>query len=132
MRKLIRRTPKAPEIGALETRVLSLVWQAKEPINTQFLHEALVQDSVSLSNVQTTLKRLHRKGLLSRERIGHAFYYKAAVTREDLISRMIEDVSLRLAEGNLEPVISGFFDLIDRTDPALRSRLTADRKRNRD
>ncbi len=121
-----------PEIGELETKVLGLVWAAPEPVNAQGLCDALAQNSVSLNTIQTTLKRLHRKGLLSRERIGHAYFYTSAVTREELISRMIEGVSYRLAEGNLEPVIAGFFDLIDRTDPSIRSSLQARRNRRKD
>jgi len=128
----MRKGPKAPEIGDLETKVLAHIWAASEPVNAHSLLEALTGHSASLSTIQTTLKRLHRKGLLSRQRLGHAYYYKAAVSREELISMMIEDVTHRLAGGDLEPVICGFFDLIDRTDPALRGSLREGRKRGKD
>lgn len=121
----IRRFSKAPPIGGLEVKVLTCTWDSDDDVSAQSLHDALQDQGVSLSTIQTTLKRLHRKGLLSRSRIGHAFHYRAAVRREELISRMIEDVSFQLAEGDLQPVLSGFFDLIDKTDPDLRARMQA-------
>jgi predicted transcriptional regulator len=123
MRTRIRKRPRPPEIGGLETKVLTHIWSVPEDTDAQSLCEALAAHSVSLSTIQTTLKRLHRKGLLARRRVGHAFLYRAAVTREGLISEMIEDMTHRLAQGDLEPVISGFFDLIDRANPALRDQL---------
>ena len=118
-----RSLRRAPPLGVLEIKVLGAIWDAPEDTNAQGLLDALTGHSVSLSTIQTTLKRLHRKGLVSRQRVGHAYVYRPAVSREALISLMLEDVTHRLAGGDLETVISGFFDLIDRTDPDLRTSL---------
>ena len=51
---------------------------------------------------------------------------------EQLISMLIGDVTQRLAEGELEPVISGFIELIDSTDPKLLDQLEDCAKRRRE
>lgn len=47
----------------------------------------------SLNTIQSTLDRLFKKGLLSREKQGHAFHYQAAVERDTFIGQLIRDVT---------------------------------------
>jgi predicted transcriptional regulator len=112
MRFSHRTTNRAPALGALELKTLKLFWDAAAALEARAVQEELAPRRLSLSTVQATLERLHRKGLLARTKLGRAYVYSAAVTRESLIATLIRDVAARVAEGELEPVISGFVELV--------------------
>jgi predicted transcriptional regulator len=123
---------KPPEIGTLELEVLKQLWSAPDDIDARSLLEGLTRRKISLSTVQATLERLYRKGLLSRKKVSRAYHYQPAVTREQLISRLIGDVAQRLAEDEIGPVISGFIDFVGDTDPKLLDQLERGAKRRRE
>ena len=81
---------------------------------------------ISLSTIQATLERLHRKGLLTRVKVSRAFRYSAAVTRGRLIGVLIRDLTHSIAAGELEPVISGFVELVGDAQPELLEQLQAE------
>jgi predicted transcriptional regulator len=119
------RQSKTPTLGALEIAVLRAMWASAEPADARGLHELLAARRISLSTIQATLERLHRKGLLARAKLGRAYWYSAAVTQSGLIRTLIRDVTERLAAGELEPVISGFVELVRDEEPELLDRLEA-------
>lgn len=116
---------RAPELGTLELQVLHKLWSAGTAVDARSLREVLVGRRLSLSTVQATLERLHRKGLLTRTKISRAYFYSAAVSRESVIGALIRDVTDRLADGALEPVISGFVDFVYDKDPGLLDQVEA-------
>jgi predicted transcriptional regulator len=116
---------RTPELGALELQVLKCLWSAQVPIDARAVHSAVVERCISLSTVQATLERLHRKQLLARTKTGRAYLYSAIVSRESLIGELIRNVAYRLADGELEPVISGFVDFVGDADPKLLDELQA-------
>lgn len=109
----------APILGDLELEVLREIWDASDGTDARAVHAALASRGISLSTIQATLERLHRKQVLQRDKLGRAFLYRAAVSREQLIGSLIRQVAQSLAEGRMEPVISGFVDLVTETDPLL-------------
>lgn len=122
---------KTPALGDLEVQILERLWAASEPVDARSVLAALAGRRISLSTVQATLERLHRKGLLARQKVSRAFVYSASVSRERLIGTLINDLAQRLAAGELEPVISGFVDLVGEADPELLLRLESTAKARR-
>lgn len=122
---------KTPALGDLEVQILERLWAASEPVDARGVLAALAGRRISLSTVQATLERLHRKGLLARQKVSRAFVYSASVSRERLIGTLINDLAQRLAAGELEPVISGFVDLVGEADPELLRRLESTAKARR-
>jgi len=118
-----QRQSRVPALGALELTTLKLLWAAPEALDARAVHAALAPRRLTLSTVQATLERLQRKRLLSRTKVGRAYVYAAAVTRESLIGSLIRDVATRVAEGELEPVISGFVELLGTAEPELLEQL---------
>lgn len=118
-----QRQLRVPTLGALELATLKLLWTSSEALDARTVHAALAPRRLTLSTVQATLERLQRKRLLTRSKIGRAYFYAAAVTRENLIGSLIRDVASRIAEGELEPVISGFVDLVGAAEPRLLEQL---------
>lgn len=81
------------QIGALEKLVLQYLWANHEGDAKQ-VHASIVrQGERSLNTVQSALDRLYKKGLLSREKRGHAFVYLPKISRDDLIAQLITNVT---------------------------------------
>jgi predicted transcriptional regulator len=125
MRFFKRRPGITPPLGTLEIAVLQCFWAATNELDARAVHSALVERRITLSTVQATLERLHRKQLLARAKVGRAYRYRVVVSQEGLIGALIRDLSVQIAAGELEPVISGFMELVGDSNPELLDRLEA-------
>lgn len=115
--------PPLARLGDLETAVLEHVW-AHGACDVKAVHRTLgSRRGITLNTVQSTMERLFRKGLLSRQKVSHAYVYSPRQTREELGARMIEEVVSRLLKGEAIPVLEAFVDLAARTDEANLDRL---------
>jgi predicted transcriptional regulator len=107
-----------PDLGERELDVLEVLWAGGRR-SAQEVRDALPGPVVSLSTVQSTLERLHRKELLRREKAGRAYRYEAQVTRSQLIGGMLRDLADDVAGGDVAPMLSGFLDYVAAEAPEL-------------
>ena len=109
---------RVPDLGEREMDVLEVLWSRGES-SAQEVRETLPGQSVSLSTVQSTLERLHRKALLEREKIGRAYRYRTLLTRSQLIGGLLRDLAEDVAGGDVAPMLSGFLDYVAAEAPEL-------------
>ena len=101
-------------VGELEAAVLEHLW-SNGAENVKSVHRALgVRRGIKLNTVQSTMERLYRKDLLAREKVSHAYVYRAAVTREQLSTRVIGEVMDQLSHGQPNVMLSAFVSLAER------------------
>ncbi|MCX6552528.1 MAG: BlaI/MecI/CopY family transcriptional regulator, partial [Acidobacteria bacterium] len=78
--------------------------------------------TVAYTTVMTTLDRLFKKGLLTRRKVGRAFYYAPAASREDCEQRiatdLVEELLARRQQAPL-PLLSNLVDAVTDTDSRL-------------
>lgn len=106
----------APRLGGLELKVMEIAWRGTATTVREFV-DACDNHDMATSTMQTTLERLHKKGLLSRAKHGRAYAYTAALAREDLITLALRDLSQDVATGRMEPLVAGFLGLVRHLDP---------------
>lgn len=129
VRALRKKTPSQsntlPQLGELELMLLKALWAS--PDQSAFALQRTLPDShaCSLSTVQSTLERLHRKALVQREKRGHAYLYRARLGRSELLGKLLGGVIRQLHTGSLEPILSSFVDFADRFDEDTLERLDA-------
>lgn len=74
---------------------MEVAWRTETPISVRDVHEALGR-VVAYTTVMTTLDRLYKKGLLSRNQAGRAYLYSARLPRHrlamELVSNLVEDI----------------------------------------
>lgn len=111
---------RALSLGDLERAVLAFLWQHGSA-DVKAVHRAIgARRDITLNTVQSTLERLYRKELLSREKVSHAFVYSTAVTRKQLSATLVEDAVRSVLGSDPEPMLSAFVDLTARSgDDAL-------------
>ena len=121
---------KALVLGDLETAVLEAAWESGQ-LDVRAAHRLVgARRGIQQNTVQSTLERLHRKGLLAREKVSHAYVYSPRVSRDELALRSVEDVLVKLGQGEGQP-LAAFVDLAERARPGALDeleRLIAERK----
>ena len=103
--------------GTLELRVLEALW-SRGPATVRDVCEDF--PSAAYTTLMTTMERLHKKGVLSREKSGRAFIYRAVSSRAELESGLItRAIQPLLATDSAHPVLSCFVDEVSRQDERL-------------
>jgi predicted transcriptional regulator len=117
---------RTPSLGERELAVLAVLW-SDSPLTAQQVLDAMPDPDISLSTIQSTLERLHRKNVLSRQKQGRAFLYAPLMDRHALISSLLRDIADDLAGGELAPMVSGFIDFLGDDGSRFASLLDGDR-----
>ena len=102
---------RAPVLGERELDVMKTLW-AGNALSAQEVLQASGELNLSLSTIQSTLERLYRKELVSRQKTGRFYLYRATVSRTAVISQLLGDIAEQFGEGDKAPVISGFMSFI--------------------
>ena len=99
------RTPH--DVTDTELAILQALWD-QEPATIRRLTDALYPGggAAHYATVQKLLDRLESKGFVSRKRGGSAHTFAAAVGRDELIGRRLEDVAAKLCGGSLTPLLT--------------------------
>jgi predicted transcriptional regulator len=114
---------KRPYLGELEMAVLEHLWSHGE-FDAKGVYSALGKTrGISHNTIQSTLERLFKKKLLARQKISHAYVYRAIVNRDELMGRMINDVVNTISKNNSDGMLAAFVDIAARTDEAHLDRL---------
>jgi predicted transcriptional regulator len=128
-------------LGPLEQRLLEALWQRRSATVRELIEDGC-QD-LAYTTVMTTLDRLFKKSLLTREAEGRAFRYSPSFTREELHRDAAGEAFRQLLEASpassmplsylVEIVTEGDSQLLDdlgRLVEAKRRELRASRKKN--
>jgi len=103
-----------PPLGDLESAVLARLW-SDGPADVKAMHRAVGEArGIRPNTVQSTLDRLHRKGLADRVKVGRAFHYRARITRREWLRRAVEDVLGALPGAGPDLLLATFVDLAER------------------
>ncbi len=127
-----RRGAGSLALGSLEKSVMERAW-ARGQCTVRDLHEDF-SERLAYTTLMTTLDRLHKKGLLAREKNGKAFVYTPALTREDLDRTVVREVIGALVQengGQRMPILSCFLDAITEEDEQLLATLEEEIKKRR-
>lgn len=100
-------------LGELERAVLEALWTCGE-MNPGAVHEHLgAARNISVNTVSSALKRLADKGLLSREKVSHAYVYRAAVTRSELQRQLIGAIADQFDAAGGTGLLAAFVDIAE-------------------
>jgi predicted transcriptional regulator len=112
-------------LGELELAVMDFLWREEEG-DVRAAHAAVgVQRNITSNTVQSTLKRLHDKGLARRTKVSHAFIYAPTCTRGQFHSRVLGEVVGDLMQSQDDALLAAFVDLAEAAGPEQLERLEA-------
>jgi len=97
---------------------MGVVWDSPAAVCVEDVRSALATaKEAAYTTIMTTLDRLYKKGFLSRERRGKAYYYSAKVTRAEMGTNVTKQVIDGLLKTFAEPAISYFVEALGDSDP---------------
>ena len=107
-------------LGALERDVMAIAWDRGE-ISVRDAC-ARLGSAVAYTTVMTTMDRLFKKRLLARRKVGRAFVYRTAATRDELEGAVATELMQSLVQGHRGeplPLLSSLVDAVSERDRAL-------------
>ncbi len=105
-----------PPLGDLEMATLEHLW-AQGTADAKDVHRAIGEPrDITLSTIQSTLERLHRKRLVIRGKVSHAYRYAPALSRAEFRARAMAAAAGDLKGADAEGVMAAFVDLVARAD----------------
>lgn len=121
-----------PQISEAEFEVMKIVWK-HAPINTNEITERLVKTTTwSPKTIQTLIKRLVNKGVLTYEKQSRIFVYTPLVDENEYIGQESNSFLKRFYDGNISKMLSAYIenDKLSETEiDTLRSLLTRNSKK---
>ena len=117
-------------LGELEAEVMECLWKSynhayrQTGASVQEVCDTLNQTrEIAYTTVMTTMDRLYKKGYLERIKIGKAYIYTPAYSREKFQEALAKEVLGGVLDSFAEPVISTFVDMITKENPEYLDRL---------
>jgi BlaI family penicillinase repressor len=100
----VARTPQ--DVTERELAILQVLWE-QGPATRRQLADVLYPGGgpAHYTTVQKLLERLEEKGFVSGHKEAGVWTFAAAVGREELIGRRLQDVAEKLCEGSLTPLL---------------------------
>ena len=110
-------------LGPLETEIMQIIWQ-DERSTVKKVHRKLSQHrDIAYTTVMTTMSRLAEKGVLNRHREGLAYVYTPAITEDDFVTMVVQQVLDGLLDDYSETAIDYMVDYLARRNPSELKRL---------
>lgn len=98
-----------PPVSDSEREVLLVLWElGPQPVRGVQEGLAARQLDWQRSTVITLLQRLEKKGYVESDRRSHAYIFRAAVTRDELVNQRLREVADELCEGASAPLLLAF------------------------
>lgn len=119
------RTVALPILGELETKVLDYLWDRAQADVKDVQRDLGAARGTTVNTIQSTLERLHRKGLARRERVSHAYRYEPALSREEFRARAVAMAAGELKGATASGVLAAFVDIAAKADGDNLDRLEA-------
>ena len=99
-----------PQISEAEFEVMKIVWKYA-PISTNEITDRLVKTTTwSPKTIQTLIKRLVTKGVLSYEKQSRVFVYTPLVGEAEYITQQSNTFLDRFYNGNITAMLSSYLD----------------------
>jgi predicted transcriptional regulator len=116
------RKPLQP-LGELEQLVMDIVWQSFPLTARQVCERMTGRSARAYTTVMTTLDRLHRKGLLRRDKEGLAWRYEPVLSKQAFERALADRLASGILQSHGEAALAAFVDAAAEVDASLLDRL---------
>lgn len=102
---------------------MGIVWKASPVTAREVCDRLRGKRERAYTTIMTTMDRLHRKGLLRREKDGLAWRYEPALSADAFARSVAEGLAGRILSAGRDTALSAFVDATARVDETLLDRL---------
>jgi BlaI family penicillinase repressor len=98
-----------PAMSDAERAVLKTLWDhGPAPVRDVWRRLEEQGQGWTRSTVITLLQRLEKKGYVASDTSGHAFVFRAAVSREEVVQERVAELAAELTDGEALPLVLAF------------------------
>lgn len=76
-------------LGDLERAIMEVLWESHDPMTVRQVGSCLIDRDLAHTTVMTVLDRLAKKGFVRRQRVGRAWRYRPAESREAYVAELM-------------------------------------------
>src|ERR1700683_804667 len=99
------RKKKTDQLTPLELEIMKVLWDLGQASVQQVQQLLTAEPQLAYTTVQTMLNVLHRKGKVKRSLIDRAYFYRPAVSRDQVVTSTMKDIIDRLFGGSAESLV---------------------------
>lgn len=110
-------------LGPLETEIMQILWEDERSTVKKVHRKLSSQRDIAYTTVMTTMSRLAEKGVLMRHREGLAYVYVPAITEDDFVTMVVQQVLDGLLDDYSDTAIDYMVDYLARRNPSELKRL---------
>ena len=104
------RKKSSDQLTRLELELMKILWESG-PATVQIVQQRLSQTrELAYTTVQTMLNLLHSKGKVKRTLKDRAYYYRPAITRQQVVRQSMRDIIDRLFGGSTESLVMSLIE----------------------
>ncbi|MBQ4338312.1 MAG: BlaI/MecI/CopY family transcriptional regulator [Clostridia bacterium] len=103
-------TFKKLSIGDAELEIMKALWESNEPVNTQYISEAVESKGWKRTTISTFLTRLVEKGAISSEKRGKLYYYSPLISQKDYRKSQTKNLISSLYNGSVKEFAVSLFE----------------------
>lgn len=101
---------KKLSLGESELEIMKVLWNAKEPITSVEIGEAVEKHGWKKTTIATFLTRLVEKGAISAEKKGKLYYYIPIISAEEYRKTKTESLINNLYNGSVKEFAVALFE----------------------
>jgi predicted transcriptional regulator len=110
-------------LGELEQAVMNLAWEIFPTTAREVCDRMTGTQERAYTTIMTTMDRLHRKGLLRREKEGLAWRYEPALSKASFEKALASELASDILKTHGETALAAFVDAAARVDESMLDRL---------
>jgi predicted transcriptional regulator len=116
-----KRVPQP--LGELELAVMNLAWAESGLTARQVCDRMTGRRERAYTTIMTTMDRLHRKGLLRRQKEGLAWRYEATTSKSAFEKALADSLASKILASHGDTALAAFVDATAEVDESLLVRL---------
>ena len=97
-------------IGEAELEIMKALWKAGEPVNTQYINEAVEEKGWKRTTISTFLTRLVDKGAVLSEKRGKLYYYTPLISQKEYRRSQTKNLIMSLYNGSVKDLAVSLFE----------------------
>ncbi len=105
-------------LGELESEIMEIVWQSKNPISVRAVTETLKKKrKIAYTTVMTIMGRLVEKGLLKRTVSDRAYTYKEVYSKDTFITKTAHKIIKNFISNFGDGAVAHFAQEVNKLSP---------------
>lgn len=97
-------------IGEAELEIMKVLWEAGEPVNSQYISEAVEDKNWKRTTILTFLTRLVDKGAVTAEKRGKLYYYTPLISQKEHRGSQTKNLIKSLYNGSVKDFALSLFE----------------------